>query len=374
MEKLDAVELKITPSQEKTLTSNQEIFNKLTSQIEKLEMEVDIENQKMDNLLEQYNLKLHPLQLQTAKNQIRLAKIISELTYSIKFSKSEKEKISNVILALLNKSFSIVEPDEDGKKLYNEWSDSSLDEESQIMESDAKELIASMMKERFGVDLDLSSYDSTSESQARLQAFLKEVAFKAETEMNEKFENSKSKSSKTSSKNKKQREEQALQLKSIRSIYIALAKILHPDKEINEEKKLEKQELMKKVTVAYERKDLATLLKYEMEWIKNDNGHLEQISDNILKLYINILKQKIDELKETKYMIIHNPRYHSIITFVSKSEKKSIQMLREEISFSKGLISQFEHVSLVIEKNNEKHIVMQFVNDYEYALNSEYLW
>ena len=49
-------------------------------------------------------------------------------------------------------------------------------------------------------------------------------------------------------------------------------------------------------------------------------------------------------------------------------------MLREEISFSKGLISQFEHVSLVIEKNNEKHIVMQFVNDYEYALNSEYLW
>lgn len=374
MEKLDAVELKIIPSQEKTLTSNQEIFNKLTSQIEKLEMEVDIENQKMDNLLEQYNLKLHPLQLQTAKNQIRLAKIISESTYSIKFSKSEKEKISNVILALLNKSFSIVEPDEEGKKLYNEWSDSSLDEESQIMESDAKELIASMMKERFGVDLDLSSYDSTSESQARLQAFLKEVAFKAETEMNEKFENSKSKSSKTSSKNKKQREEQALQLKSIRSIYIALAKILHPDKEINEEKKLEKQELMKKVTVAYERKDLATLLKYEMEWIKNDNGHLEQISDNILKLYINILKQKIDELKETKYMIIHNPRYHSIITFVSKSEKKSIQMLREEISFSKGLISQFEHVSLVIEKNNEKHIVMQFVNDYEYALNSEYLW
>ena len=374
MEKLDAVELKIIPSQEKTLTSNQEIFNKLTSQIEKLEMEVDIENQKMDNLLEQYNLKLHPLQLQTAKNQIRLAKIISESTYSIKFSKSEKEKISNVILALLNKSFSIVEPDEEGKKLYNEWSDSSLDEESQIMESDAKELIASMMKERFGVDLDLSSYDSTSESQARLQAFLKEVAFKAETEMNEKFENSKSKSSKTSSKNKKQREEQALQLKSIRSIYIALAKILHPDKEINEEKKLEKQELMKKVTVAYERKDLATLLKYEMEWIKNDNGHLEQISDNILKLYINILKQKIDELKETKYMIIHNPRYHSIITFVSKSEKKSIQMLREEISFSKGLISQFEHVSLVIEKNNEKHIVMQFVNDYEYVLNSEYLW
>lgn len=46
--------------------------------------------------------------------------------------------------------------------------------------------------------------------------------------------------------------EELSRLKNIRSIYIALAKVLHPDTEADETLKAEKEEIMKKVTSSYE--------------------------------------------------------------------------------------------------------------------------
>ena len=48
---------------------------------------------------------------------------------------------------------------------------------------------------------------------------------------------------------------------------MSLAKMLHSDLETDETLKLEREELMKKVTAAYQDKDLNTLLKLEIEII-----------------------------------------------------------------------------------------------------------
>ena len=57
-----------------------------------------------------------------------------------------------------------------------------------------------------------------------------------------------------------------LKAKSVRSIYISLAKLVHPDTETDELQRAVKEEEMKKLSAAYEAKDLPTLLRMEMEW------------------------------------------------------------------------------------------------------------
>lgn len=56
--------------------------------------------------------------------------------------------------------------------------------------------------------------------------------------------------------------------KSIRGIYLELVKELHPDKEADETQRLLKEERMKQLTKAYQEKDLASLLRMQINWLE----------------------------------------------------------------------------------------------------------
>jgi len=134
---------------------------------------------------------------------------------------------------------------------------------------------------------------------------------------------------KTSQQNKKptkkeqlQAQAEELKLKNIRSIYISLVKVLHPDTEQDEALKVQKNELMKKVTTAYENKDISTLLRLEAEWISQTNSRLDSVTDATLKLYNETLYQRLQELEYKKFMLLRNPIYENIQHLVHLNEKR----------------------------------------------------
>src|SRR6185436_8205456 len=73
--------------------------------------------------------------------------------------------------------------------------------------------------------------------------------------------------------------------RSIANIYKQLARVLHPDFERDSERQKQKVQLMKELTAAFSENDLNTLLRLEMEWIENEGGDLERLTEEKLGVY-----------------------------------------------------------------------------------------
>lgn len=111
-----------------------------------------------------------------------------------------------------------------------------------------------------------------------------------------------------------EKEKEILKQKNIGSIYKQLAKLFHPDLEQDPDKKLEKEMLMKELTVAYAAKDLHTLLRLELSWIQKEENNAANMASEKLAIYNEILKEQVAELKAQLDRIPHHPQYAEMMT------------------------------------------------------------
>lgn len=95
---------------------------------------------------------------------------------------------------------------------------------------------------------------------------------------------------------------------SLKTVYLKLASTIHPDREPDETKKLEKTEIFQHVNTAYEQQDLFSLLKLQIQ-IEQDNGSNKKgLGDEQLKFYkmaLDSQSQKLtDQLAELIYTLV----------------------------------------------------------------------
>lgn len=115
-------------------------------------------------------------------------------------------------------------------------------------------------------------------------------------------------------------------VQSIRSIYIPLVKKLHPDREPDENEKIRKTEILKKLTEAYEKKDLIALLMLQSEYqLKQDEQ--DKIKD--LESYNKILEEQVAQLEE-EYSALYAVLGQQQIS--EKSLKKLIKSRKKELN------------------------------------------
>jgi len=153
-------------------------------------------------------------------------------------------------------------------------------------------------------------------------------------------------------------------MKSIRNIYITLSKLFHPDTETDPVLKIQKEEIMKRVTTAYKQKDLTTLLKLEMEWGYKEKEHLEKLTEDKFEIYISVLKEQIAEFEVQKYNLYMHPKTDEISEFVTYPEN----IARILISQKAGKIKK-ENEDLLsniakLEKSNPKKQITDFVTEF----------
>ena len=126
----------------------------------------------------------------------------------------------------------------------------------------------------------------------------------------------------------------------------------------------EKEELMKRVTLAYQEKDLPTLLKLEMEWVAAESHNLDKMSDDKLKLYISALLEQVAELEDERYSIRNHPRFQAIIDFSRFTEAVGVHQIMNQLSELKQQKIALESLLLTISSPNSKKYIMDFVNQY----------
>jgi len=357
--------LTISNNKQKVLSKEQLQFNKLTKRIENLEKSIETETARCEGLYLQYKNKVYPLHTKAAQVRIQLAQTLGEISEKYKFSKAQVKMIKETILDMCNNSFQIIEPTQEQEKFYNYWSDTSYEEEVRNQEQETKDLFSDMMEQMFGIEVNPEMLDGNPDKMGEIIEQLKQNLGQ------EKGQKERKKTKKQIETEAIAKAEEAIKNKGVRSIYIALAKVLHPDTEQDQEMKAEKEELMKKVTVAFEQKDLPTLLKLELEWVHKENEHLNSLTEEKLIIYISVLKQQTAELEQKRSSIFMNPRYSEISDLIRLTEnqaKRALQEMRRELesmNFSlHSFLKQFQ-------RPNQKMEIIDFLNEYAFMMDEE---
>lgn len=85
---------------------------------------------------------------------------------------------------------------------------------------------------------------------------------------------------------------------SIKSVYLKIASMIHPDREPDETKKLEKTELLQRANEAYEQDDLFYLLKLQLDIDSNQSSTKKGLSEDQLKYYQQALASQSATLEQ----------------------------------------------------------------------------
>lgn len=343
----------------KKQSKEQKRFDSLTKRIEDLEIKLENEEQKLNAAIQEYNYKVYPLEKSIVEKKSEFVFKIDEKSKKYKLTKKQREIISDVITMEMSAIFDQQEPTKEQEELYDKWSECSYKEEVEEQESFEREMFEASIKHVFNGQIDASDFEDTPEGHARMKERI-EAYYE---EKNNEFK-SNQQNKKPTKKEQLQAQAEELKLKNIRSIYISLVKVLHPDTEQDEALKVQKNELMKKVITAYENKDISTLLRLEAEWISQTNSRLDSVTDATLKLYNETLYQRLQELEYKKFMLLRNPIYENIQHLVHLNEKRISSEIDKVVTESRyELEEMYESIELV-DESETKADFMGFVSDY----------
>jgi hypothetical protein len=360
--------LKIVAKSAQTLSKDQQTFNKLTKRIETLESEIIAENEKLAQLLVIQGKEITPLQIKVAHLRVKLAEALAETIPGNKFTKKQIESIQEIIVAQCSDAFNYIEPNPQQEAFYDTWADIPYKEEIEVQSEETKEMFAEYISNMYGIDVDIDSFDDNPESFARFQAQIKEQfeqSGRGQQQPNFK------KSKKQQAREEAALAEESIKAKNIRSIYIALAKVMHPDTEADESLKAEKEEIMKKVTAAYEKKDLPALLKLEIEWVHKTSEHLEQLTDDKLKIYISALRQQVSELESERNSLHLHPRYATISDYARFPLKNAIFLIHLAKSDLKKVFHNLGDLISSFQGPISKKQTLDFINSYPHETDDD---
>lgn len=153
-----------------------------------------------------------------------------------------------------------------------------------------------------------------------------QAVYEAKRSVNEQG-NSSSSEKKKLSKREIEKEIQAEKTwKSIRGIYLELVKELHPDKEADETQRLLKEERMKQLTKAYQEKDLASLLRMQVNWLEESAKEPIDQTDDMLKQYNKVLQAQVNRL-EQEYDLLCNAPFPGVLGTYAGFRKYSLKEL-----------------------------------------------
>ena len=308
--------LTISKSGKQKLSKNQEAFNRLTQKIERLQKEIQKKQLQLDLAMKLYGTEVYTSKMDVTVQRRELIIVLWENFRLKKLSKPDHRNLKQIIIEHLQSLFMELdaEPDAEIKKIFEELEGDNYDEMLEQEKEMAREEMADELKK---MKVNLADVDlKDEEALAKKLHETRKKLFEEHIEKEERYQKNrkeKKKSAKQIEAEKLQQEVDDMKQKNIGTIYKQLAKLFHPDLEQDEERKVEKEILMKELTAAYEAKNLHALLTLELRWIHKENEHLESLTEEKLTVYLQILKEQAEELECEKSELYHHPQYSVLV-------------------------------------------------------------
>ncbi len=151
-----------------------------------------------------------------------------------------------------------------------------------------------------------------------------------------------------------QKREQAEQMaaQSLKTVYLKIAAMIHPDREQDESKKAEKTELFQQASQAYEQQDLFYLLKLQLQLEQNKAVGAKELSAEQVKFYklaldaqSQQLESQIEEILGSFQLAKKVKAEHLHISDVYKAIDADCAELKQQLKWEKERLKHMKKVS-----------------------------
>ncbi|EPR9359439.1 molecular chaperone DnaJ [Acinetobacter baumannii] len=151
-----------------------------------------------------------------------------------------------------------------------------------------------------------------------------------------------------------QAREQAEQMaaQSLKTVYLKIAAMIHPDREQDETKKEEKTELFQQASQAYEKQDLFYLLKLQLQLEQNKGLGAKELSAEQLRFYklaldtqSQQLESQIAEILDSFQLAKNVKAEHVHISDVYKAIDADCAELKQQLKWEKERLKHMKKVS-----------------------------
>lgn len=145
-------------------------------------------------------------------------------------------------------------------------------------------------------------------------------------------------------KKQQEKREQAEKMaeESLKTVYLKIAAIIHPDREQDESKKIEKTEMLQHANAAYEQQDLFYLLKLQIQIEQNRGAAQKGLTEDQIKFYKLALDAQSQQLDSQIDEIIDSLVWseHAKIAVQKSKGKVQISDLYKQIDADTSAIKQ----------------------------------
>jgi hypothetical protein len=323
------------------LSKEQKIFNTRIQQIEKQRARRAAWEAAIPPYQQKYVGELLPLVEASMDLQVKLVHCLDRASDQNGLTKTERRMIENLIAELAGEL--LAERDDAAlKAVYNKHSRSDFDSEQAATLEDAKAMLEDMLGIELGDDLDMSSpEDILKRAQAQ---------FEADQQAREARQAKRKKSAKQLARETQQRVEEAQSRQSIREVYRKVASALHPDRETDPQERDRKTALMQRANQAYDKNNLLQLLELQLELEHIDQTAINNLSEDRLVRYNDILKEQLRELEqEILYVEDRFRMQFGISPFVNLSPSTVMRSLASDIVDARHAIRDLEKDLLAFE-------------------------
>jgi hypothetical protein len=372
-------EIQISIKSSTILSSEQKKFNKLSKKIAELESEIVMVEDNLQKLLNVFVNEISPTEEKEARVNIEASFMLDNLSSTFKFSKKTKNQICDLVVFMLDSAFEIVIPNQEEIELYDRYNEITFEEEKNYQLNDLKSQLEEMYYNQFNMIVDLS--DLNVEDPVEVAQFHQKIQEKIQENHNSKGEkirsSKKKKTHKQIEQEKLEKSKAEAQKKDLKSIYLSLTKALHPDTETDPLLKLEKEELMKRVTFAYQNKDFPQLLRLELEWVHKTSDRLNELSEEQLKIYNAMLKDRVNELKIKFQETLWNPRFAKVKEYAHLSEKSALsQILKEKNEINERMSLLKKNLTVISSSKDKKEFSnnLDFMHDILIPLDIDWIF
>jgi DNA repair exonuclease SbcCD ATPase subunit len=306
-----------TPAAGRPLSQAQEAFRSLLARVESLRESIDTEEEKLDATLNFYAAEIVPrLARQAALWKELVRALAPHVNKTFLPRKQERLEMKEMIQRLLDDIAKAERglTDADLREIYGTVHGIGYAEREQETLASVKAALARMFDEE-GLEADFSELESAA-SEADFMAKAEELTARVRKMKEAEADEAHCRDAgHHPSQDAEFRAAEEFRKRSIANIYKQLARVLHPDFERDSGRQKQKVQLMQELTVAFRQNDLHTLLRLEMEWIKNEGGNLERLTEEKLGVYNEVLADQVEGLERRLRDLALHPRYRPVVVF-----------------------------------------------------------
>ena len=350
------LQIKASPTSTQPLSKEQKRFNNYVRRIQELRTEIEHTKELDLELRRTGDQRVLPAEKKALTAQRELIFALDHNPYVAALTAKQQDKLSRILLediAYLLQTHFYAE-DKELKALYEKYNpdEMSWDEMLASDEEGMKDMASQFYSQMFGIDLEADDLNDPAKMKEKMEA--RQAQFEAEEQARAERSSQRKKTDRQLAAEDKRKAAETAVNKTAKQIYLDLIRHFHPDKEQDEQKRLEKTEIMKQITGAYEADDHLKLLELQMTLLAERDNVFANFNESQLKYFNDVLKRQVQELEMELEMCspemngnLYAMLYHPMPIIMrqqierhvreQKQYVKLMQELRELIRTSKGL-------------------------------------